>query len=1012
MNAIKNAKFIRSLMLAGTSALAISIVSPAFAQEAEDDEQRVLGPVTVTTQKTEESIQDVPIAVSAFDQNSLDKLQLAGGPDLVKSIPNVAFSKSNFTGYNFKIRGIGADVVAQSGDAGVGVHLNDVPLTGNRLFEAEFYDIERVETLRGPQGTLYGRNSTAGVVNVITNKPVLGERQSFIRSEFGTYDTLKFKGMANIPIGDKVALRVAGSYLKRDGFAENVVTGNSIDNRDLYGVRATLGFEPNENTRGWIMVESFEESDNRIRAGKQLCKKDPGFTTLDGVPAHPGAFLVTSLGCQEAGLQGSYERVNSAATLAGGLAIVAGLLNGDAFTDPLIRDLRKIESAFDPIYEADTTVYAVRFEYDVSDTLSVVYTGSYSESSIVSIEDYNKIAPNISFNTNVAPFTGGYVNDPQLGRSNKFRTFDLSGGATEQFSQELRLQTDFSGFINFNFGVIKIDYEATSPSNSQDGYYVFSNALTALTLLHNGAVAVSKGTAGIFACPAPLGAPINRAERPGCPYVAPPVAPATYPEGSYKTVVVDTGGDGESLFRGGLTGNGGNYFRSLSPYKLDSIALFGEMYLDISDSIQMTLGLRVTDDKKKQDIYQTILFSAGSRYQNAGVQRANFEEVTGRVGFDWKPNWSTTDDTLIYAFYSKGYKGGGINPPQPVGAELFPIFFEPEFVNSYEIGTKNTFDDGRLQLNATGFVYDYQGYQITQIINRTSANFNINAEIKGLEFEIVWNPVSTFLLNTNLGILETSIKDSKAIDVLDRTNGNDQYITIKNGVNYSNCVISRAGFRAIMIGMNTDNPLSAGNKLLPSNAASGLCGTTNMPWGAFADDPTTAGVNEEAGIIALLNPFVRGYRLPSGVAANFPDLRAGDFTPREGFAKDLTGNAIPNAPELTWNLGLEYTWDAAGGSNAFSDWDFTARVDYYYQSDSFSRVWNTGRDQMKSWENFNLVFRMEDVTSGISFEFFGKNVTNEEVITGSYLTDDSSGLFTNIFLTEPATWGVAISKSW
>lgn len=140
---------------------------------------------------------------------------------------------------------------------------------------------------------------------------------------------------------------------------------------------------------------------------------------------------------------------------------------------------------------------------------------------------------------------------------------------------------------------------------------------------------------------------------------------------------MDTGGNGESLFRGGLIGNGGNYFRSLFPYTLESIALSSEVYVDVSDQTQMTIGLRVTDDKKKQDIYQTILFSAGSKYQNARVQRASFEEVTGRIGVDWKPNWDQSDDTLVYAFYSKGYKGGCITPPQPVGAELFPIFFEP-----------------------------------------------------------------------------------------------------------------------------------------------------------------------------------------------------------------------------------------------------------------------------------------------------------------------------------------------
>ena len=183
------------------------------------------------------------------------------------------------------------------------------------------------------------------MVNVITNKPVFEEQQSFVRSKLGTYRTLKVKGMVNLPFNDKVALRLAGSYLKRDRFADNVVTGNSKDDRDLYGLWATLGFEPNERARGWVMAESFSESDNPFRAGKQLCKKDNGRNTIDGVPVVGLAFPVTTLRCKEAPLAESHERVNSVATLARGLAISAGLLNGNAFTDPLVRDWRKIEYA-------------------------------------------------------------------------------------------------------------------------------------------------------------------------------------------------------------------------------------------------------------------------------------------------------------------------------------------------------------------------------------------------------------------------------------------------------------------------------------------------------------------------------------------------------------------------------------------------------------------------------------------------------------------------------------------
>ena len=117
---MKSTLGLKFCLYAGASALAFSTAAPiALAQSGDDEEPRRLGAVLVTTQKTEESIQDVPIAVSAFDEESLDKLQLAGGPDLVKSIPNVNFTNGNFGGYNFRIRGIGVDAVSTSSDAGV-----------------------------------------------------------------------------------------------------------------------------------------------------------------------------------------------------------------------------------------------------------------------------------------------------------------------------------------------------------------------------------------------------------------------------------------------------------------------------------------------------------------------------------------------------------------------------------------------------------------------------------------------------------------------------------------------------------------------------------------------------------------------------------------------------------------------------------------------------------------------------------------------------------------------------
>src|SRR5579871_768127 len=106
--------------------------------------------VVVTAQKRSENIQNVPIAISAFSQKELTAAQIAGGPDLVKDVPNLTFSKTNFTGYNIQIRGIGTQAISVTTDPAVAVALNNIPFIHNHFFEQEFFDVEDVEVLRGP----------------------------------------------------------------------------------------------------------------------------------------------------------------------------------------------------------------------------------------------------------------------------------------------------------------------------------------------------------------------------------------------------------------------------------------------------------------------------------------------------------------------------------------------------------------------------------------------------------------------------------------------------------------------------------------------------------------------------------------------------------------------------------------------------------------------------------------------------------------------------------------------
>ena len=937
-----------SLLLGGASMLAtLAAASPVLA--AETTGATIIEELVVTAQKKEESIQDVPIAVSAFSEDALNKSKIDGGPNLVLAIPNVNFSKGNFTGYNFQIRGVGSKLVAASGDAGTGIHLNNAPLTANNLFETEFYDVERVEVLRGPQGTLYGRNATGGVVNLITNKPV-NNFEANIRAEVGNYDTRKVRGMVNIPLGDMFAVRLAGSYLKRGGFGTNTFTGNDADDRDLYGLRATVGFRPTDNLNITFMYDRFSEEDNRSRIGKQYCTKDSGPASVGGV-AFSGVAPIANIqqglfsqGCQATSLYspGVLGTIDSRATLGGLFAALGGFQTGDAFAgkmqDP---DVRNIESTFDPIYEAHTDIYELNLDWDVTDSLKLTSLTAFAKNDLYTRQDYTRYVPSVPFNTTPNPvnalaalgatyntiyaslFPGGVVTDAQSGNFNRYLASDISSGSSEQWSQEFRLQSAFDGPLNFNVGAIYLDFDA------DDGdYYVMFNTGTAWYQVNN---LLNTGNANCV--------------------------------GAAPCVSIDPNSDPDR--------SGRNYYDSHSPYKLKSKALFGEVYWEMSDTFKWTLGLRYTDDKKNVDSYPVGLGVPGVGLLPVVKQEVQFKETTGRFGFDWKPDLAFTDDTLLYAFASRGYKAGGLNSPCTAGAGIIcgPATFEPEFVNAIEVGAKNTMLNGSMILNATVFAYDYQGYQVSKIVNRASTNENIDAKIKGLEVESIWSPIQNLRLNTAIGWLETKITSGTSIDTFNRTQNDPSLILVKSAA-ASNCVTTVAGAAtALTVSNATNNPF----------ALLGVCTATS-----------TTGAGSTIGSLGAVSIGNNAFGAPVS----------------DGVPVDLTGKELPNAPHWTFSFGAQYTMDFGNG------WDAVLRGDYYHQTDTFARIYNSEPDRIDGWKNVNLTLTVANKDLGWSIDAYVKNATDEEAITDFYLTDDSSGMFRNAFFTEPRTYGIALTKSW
>jgi outer membrane receptor protein involved in Fe transport len=257
----------RSLLLLNATLLASAIAVPALAQIEE---------VVVTAQKRAEDIQTVPISITAYSAQDLAARQIYQVKDLQYHTPSVTYSKGNFTSSDFSIRGIGQSVVSGDEEAGVATDVNDVYLLSPLLAEQTFYDLQRVEILRGPQSTLYGRGATGGVVNLITEPADLNSAYGDIYASYGNYNAVEVRGDVNaLIVNDQLAFRIAGDWVRHSGFITNEFNNSHIDSQDTYSVRPSVRWEPTNRTTVGFVAQFTHEGDSHMRSTRQLCQTDP-----------------------------------------------------------------------------------------------------------------------------------------------------------------------------------------------------------------------------------------------------------------------------------------------------------------------------------------------------------------------------------------------------------------------------------------------------------------------------------------------------------------------------------------------------------------------------------------------------------------------------------------------------------------------------------------------------------------------------------------------------------------
>lgn len=252
---------------AAAGALLLTML-PAYAQQEEGGGSSglALDEIIVTSQRRAENLQTVPISVQAFSSEELDRSVIENSYDLQQRVPGLVITSVATLGQPY-LRGIGTDIVNVGSDPSVAMFIDGVYLARSVSSIQDFNDIERIEILKGPQGTLYGRNAAGGAISIVTADPSHSLESSFDLL-YGNYDKVRARAMGNLPLGERAALRTSVLYSYREGFTRVLPFDRKIDDEDYWSVRTKLLLEPTDAVSFVLSGEYYEERSSRNSAPK------------------------------------------------------------------------------------------------------------------------------------------------------------------------------------------------------------------------------------------------------------------------------------------------------------------------------------------------------------------------------------------------------------------------------------------------------------------------------------------------------------------------------------------------------------------------------------------------------------------------------------------------------------------------------------------------------------------------------------------------------------------------
>ncbi|MEM8491515.1 MAG: TonB-dependent receptor [Pseudomonadota bacterium] len=679
----------------------------AMAQQLEE--------IVVTASKRAENLQDVPQAITAFSQERLREQGIVETSDLMGSVPNIQVTSAyGRTQPNFSIRGISvANEFSAATASPVGVYVDEVYQSFRAAHGQQLYDLEGLEVLRGPQGTLYGRNTTGGAVNVNTVKPSLEEGfTGFLNGRVGNFSTTDITGAIEATvIPDVLGFRLAGAISNADGYVENTLAGTEHPEVSSEAARLSMLWRPTERTEVHAKVywaENDPRQDIAIGAGYLQ-----GATNGAGVPLVASPDL-TRLQSDSAG---TYF------TSSEGISVTIKQEINDSW-------------AFTGIFGYDEAEYRLSpFECDGS-FLDVCAIRYFSES-----ESYN-IDLRVDYTGEKLRFIGGFYNgEDEIFTANEPDFFGFlqplltgAGLPGEYFNPAVAVGNSIGTLPLF---AVDPSLDPTDPANcapvvvNPNGYF---DARSLIAFNTDVALTNSAGGTAVQGACAAAGAPPFANIDVDQEFTLARPSTAIYGE-----VVYDVS-DAFSLMLG-------------LRYTWDDVE-----YKDAASVIKNLAGTPVA--ALVPYIFDPASVAAGTPLDINSIPRLNQDEstseLTGRIVAEYRFN----DDTMVYGSYAAGYRAGTYNAL--AYQDVSQVFFvPPETVDAFEAGIKTRMLDNTLQLNAAAFFYDYAGQQIAQIVGATSFLRSADGEVFGAEAELSWQASADVLINASIGFLETEYDDQQ-----------------------------------------------------------------------------------------------------------------------------------------------------------------------------------------------------------------------------------------------------------